>query len=386
MAAVAEVRVGFVLQARVRVNQLKRAVKIVNRVALRGTLPLSMVRITSHGQGLVLETTDMEVSIQERIPAVITSAGSSMVPVHLLLRVVGLIPAGAEWVSISGDNADDGPGLRIAWDRSTYRLQAFDTIRFPDRQQRQPSCKADVEVNGLRASLERSLWAVSKDDYKPWLMGVRFTVSDSEARAVATNGCVIGMGETEPAAFSGDRSAATIPAKAVREMIAALRRTGEAAATITIDDMYLSAVIGATVITARTIEGEYPNVMRLVPEEWSNSVELDRMDLLAAMKRAAAVSVDGSTKVTMGPIQSARIEVSTPDVGEAVERLAGGTVPTLKQALTIGVNANYVINALSRWTAARVRMEFNGSRDPFRLSPADGTERCAAIILPLITY
>lgn len=391
MAAVTEVRMGSAMQARVRADQLKWALVVVAKVARRKP-PLNLVRVTTQEQGLVLETTDGEVRVRERVPAVVAHSGVAVVPVHLLSAIIRLIPDSKAWVSLAGTES----ALTVGWERSAYHLVQSPTHEFPDGAGPDAGAETVIDADALRIALERALWAVSDDDSRPWMTGVRVTVGPEALTAMATDSTVIGRGKATMGVFGDQLCAVTVPAAGVRLMIDALRRSDEAAAIITMDAERISVAVGGSTVICRCIDGQYPDLHQFVPQTWDHSVEFDRAALLTGLRRLnaltrdgtrqriTALTRDGATRWVFGPVQDVRIQASLPDVGEAEEAFEGTAVPSLDRVLTIGINAQLVIRCLSTWTAQRVRMEFSGPRQPFRLTPV-GEAGCEAIIMPLIT-
>lgn len=375
------------LVAKVRLAELRGALaRVVKALAAYQSIAvLNGVHITTQGHGLILRATDMEVSIQERVPAAVTQTGEAVVPARLLHRLLVQVPKTAEWATLTWDRRD--LTLTLQWDASSYRLGGYAPDQFPGLPDGPSSAVVTVEAGALRRMLERVRWAAGTDQSKPWLTGVRLVISDGGLKAITTNGTCIGRAWAPAIGLAGQCESVIIPKRSVKEMAAALQRTREAAVTLTIRDHSISLEAGPVTVTSRLLEGQYPDVERFVPNAASH-VEVSRGALLGAMKRfCALVSREPGIRWSTWPDRDMEIAMKAPELAEAVERFPGVRADGLTDEFTVGFNAQLFVAALSGWEAERVRIEFDhGVRNPVRVVAVGALPPYDAVILPLITF
>ena len=93
---------------------------IQSLVERRTTLPiLANVLIHAQGDSITLSATDMEISLSEKVPAVVEEAGGFTVPAHVLYDIVRKLADGSQ-ISLQG--AGDGEPAKLAAGKSRFSL------------------------------------------------------------------------------------------------------------------------------------------------------------------------------------------------------------------------------------------------------------------------
>jgi DNA polymerase-3 subunit beta len=134
--------------------------------------------------------------------------------------------------------------------------------------------------------LERVTFAAARDDSRPTLAGVRLIVSARGVNVAAADGFRLAVdfvpfGETT----EGQTLEYIIPARAMTEA-AALCAAADAV-TFASNGQQALFVTDSTTLTTRLIEGRFPDVDRIIPEQSPTLVTFDVADLTRAVKLAA---------------------------------------------------------------------------------------------------
>ncbi|MDQ2953665.1 MAG: DNA polymerase III subunit beta, partial [Pseudomonadota bacterium] len=92
-------------------------------VERRNTIPiLANVLIRGERSKLALKATDLDLEVNETIPAEVSPSGSTTVPAHMIYEIVRKLPEGAQIVlEASGDRAV----LAVRAGRSRFSLQTL---------------------------------------------------------------------------------------------------------------------------------------------------------------------------------------------------------------------------------------------------------------------
>jgi DNA polymerase-3 subunit beta len=181
----------------------------------------------------------------------------------------------------------------------------------------------------------------------------------------ATDSYRMSVKETELAS-GGPELEAIIPARALDE----LTRIAAGAETVQLGVNENHVIFGAgdAWLTTRRIDGHFPNVAQLRPEAFEVELELDRAELLDAVRRAAVMAQRNTPlrlRFTDGELT---ISAQSQDVGETRESLA---VRYSGEPLEIGFNAEFLREGLESVTADEVKLELINPLRPGLLS-ADG--------------
>ena len=166
-------------------NELQTALqKLSKAVPNRSTLPiLGCVLIDVSESGVLLRSTDLEITITTTIESSIEKQGIAAIPLQPLLDIAGELPDDIRVEMEVSDNK-----VKINTDFGTYNLMGKDPEEFPAA----PDTNDGVEI-GMGSTLLNKIistvsFAVSKDDLKPALTGVFFKIDSDLITAVSTDG------------------------------------------------------------------------------------------------------------------------------------------------------------------------------------------------------
>ena len=106
---------------------------------------------------------------------------------------------------------------------------------------------------------------------------------------VATDGHRLSMIEREVPGFRME-GGTIIPRKGLIELRKLLDQGGDAEARLTIDGQLAYLKRGATEVSMRLVEGEFPDYRGVIPKQSKYKIAVGRDLLLAAIKRAAIFS------------------------------------------------------------------------------------------------
>jgi DNA polymerase-3 subunit beta len=159
---------------------------------------------------------------------------------------------------------------------------------------------------------------------------------------------------------------AIIPARALDEVtrIAA----GAETVQLGVNENHVIFGAGNAWLTTRRIDGQFPNVAQLRPESFEVELELDRAELLEAVRRAAVMAQRNTPLRLRFAEGELTISAQSQDVGETRESLA---VRYAGEPLEIGFNAEFLREGLESVTADEVKLELINPLRPGLIS-ADG--------------
>lgn len=312
-----------------------------------GHLPvLKGVLLETTGDRLHLTATDLDMTITTEVEA----GGASLTAV-----VPGaLLAAWAEGVAgeVAIDIVDDG--LRLASDTGTMVLR---TLPIDDW----PKCEtANGEPVDLDIRIAGILYAASRDGARPILNGVG--VGDGWACCTDSYRLAAMRVDGLPDAI--------LPVRLVELAL----KSDPATATIAVDDRRATIVSGAATYTARLIEGRFPTWQPLVGEP-TTMVTLDRERTVAALERVLILA-DAETPVRVSPDgDTLTFTVVSRDVGEIVERVAGGA----ELGATFGFRPRLLLDMLRSRDEAKVDVGLIDSLHPVSIRDDDRV----ALVMPV---
>jgi len=352
---------------------LKGLQMVHNIVEPRQTLPiLANILLEADDETVRLTATDLEVGARVSVPARVATRGAVTVSARKLAEIVKELPAAVLTLKV-GENA--GVTLRCAG--VNFRLVGMAPDEFPPVVPAAPAAWLMLEARTLREMLSQTSFAVSHDESRFALNGVLFQFQPKELRCVATDGhrlavATRGVGQ----GLSGVTG--IVPRKAVTEIMRVLGGSEDVQVAITENQFVMQ--MPNFVMTARLIEGQFPNWEAVLPKNHPGRVGSKRLILTSALRRVSVMAEERNKPVRFA-LAPGRLTLSAAshDLGEAEEVLdldyAGSEV-------TIGFNARYVLEALAPMESEDIVFEFKDALSPGVLKSAADDGYCC-VIMPM---
>ena len=330
-------------------NSLAMVQGIVER---RNTVPiLGHVLIEPDGNKIRLSATDLEVGIRTEVACKASAKGSLTLNARKLFEIVR--EAEGDEVTLKTLENDQ---VEIKCGRARFKMMGLDPRSFPampsqaakgSAEPARKAVKGDLKVAAtvLAAMIDKTLFAVSPDEARYNLSGVYIdSPAAGTARMVATDGHRLSMVDREVAGFAM-QGGAIIPRKGMAELRKLLDQAGEGEVELALDGSLAWIKRGATEVSMRLVEGEFPDYRGVIPKQSRYQVSVGRDLLLSAIKRAAIFSNERYHGVKFG-LSSGTLTVSSasPEMGEASETI---DVEFGGDEFSIGFNASYVQQMLS---------------------------------------
>src|SRR6266851_3300957 len=140
--------------------------------------------------------------------------------------------------------------------------------------------------------------------------------------------------------------------------------------------------IGSRLLTSRQLTGQFPNFEAVLPKDNSKSITLNSSDLNSAILRVAQFADERSRAVRMKLEKGeVKISASSTEAGESEDSIEA---PYDGEVLTIGFNAQYLVDFLKAAGTDEVRLELKDSQSAGQLRPAEGDDyKYRYIVMPM---
>lgn len=352
---------------------------VAKAVSTKNTIPvLSGVYLSARDNLLTLRATDMELAIESSTPCSVAAEGEIVLPSRYLTDLVRRIPFGD--IELTADLRNYTATVR--WGKSQYVIHGFSADQFPSVPDTEGASAFTASQVLLKDLLRQTTFAAGHDESKPWLTGVLFKLRDNRLNGTATDGVRIAYAETEAENPQNHSFSVIIPSRSLNEITRLLSSDAADLTRIAVTANQVFFDLGKVRVISRLLEGQYPDVMRLVPQSYPTEINLNRAEFLEAIERAALIAKDGAVKVGLAD-QRVTITSNTPEVGQVYEEVPAGTL--VGDSLDIGFNSKFLIEYLKVMEEPEFRFQCSGSRNPARLHPVGNTQ-FIYVVLPLITY
>ena len=278
-----------------------------------GALPvLQDLRVTASDDGLELIGSDLEITNRVRVPAEVEESGVAVIP-KMVGDIVRKLEPGPVTIVVEGDEAKITAG-RFSTSLRLKPAEDYPRLAPPD------GSGVRVDAAAFASALRQVVRAASKDDLRPILTGVLLTAHTGGLRLVATDSYRLAVRDLAGVSMLEEGQRVLVAAKGLAE-VQRLAGDGEIEVVLRTNDVVFRT--SRAEVTARLIEGDFPNYEQLIPSGYPNRLTVEREALLDALDRVQIVGQNrdnAAVRLAMSA-EGLELSMSAQDVGNAQETL-----------------------------------------------------------------
>jgi DNA polymerase-3 subunit beta len=288
---------------------------------------------------------DLDLTTSATVPCLGKAPGRVAVNAKHFNEVVRKMPRGGVSLRLEKNQLEVGYGDGKGWSR--FPVQKSD--EYPAPPELKGNLKISIAGETLSRLVERTAYAVSEEATRASLNGVFVHGTAQQLMFVATDGHRLARATCKGAFDDLTREGIIVPARAIATMS---RAAAEATSPVEmrIADGKSHAGFVAQVgefrvqVTARLLEGPYPNYEQVIPKDNPRSLTVSRSDLMEAVDIVAS-HADSNTQQVRFSLQRDALAVSsaTADFGAGEQKV---TAQYQGEDMDIGYNARYLLQTL----------------------------------------
>ena len=236
---------------------------------------------------------------------------------------------------------------KISYQNGLFSLPVENADEFPQPQGISFGANEIVISNALLAeNINRTLFATAQDELRPVMNGIYFDLTAECLSIVASDGHKLVRNKIM--SIQGQQPAAFILPKKPASLLKNLLGKDGGDVTIRFDDRNAQINYGEGELICRLIEGRYPNYNSVIPQNNPNQITVDRLGLLAALRRVQPFANDSSNLIRFH-VENGRLQLDAEDYDfskTATERLS---CDYNGQPMSIGFKGSSFIEILSNF-------------------------------------
>jgi len=319
---------------------------------------LAGVRLEADASGLVqLSSFDYEVSARSEIVADVAEPGTVLVSGRLLAEIARALPAKPVDVTLEGTR------VLVTCGASRFTLLTMPVEEYPAL----PAMPAHVGVvrgEDLTEAVAQVTVAASRDDTLPLLTGVRMEIEGDLITLLATDRYRLALRTLSwTPATPGLSSVALVRARTLSDAAKSLGGSDQvtiAMATGSGVDL-IGFEAGGRHTTSLLVDGDYPPVRRLFPEESPIHAVVATAALIEAAKRVSLVA-ERNTPIRLAFSEGQVVlDAGQGDDAQASEALEASLTG---EDITVAFNPQYLLDGLGALGTPFVRMAFTHPNKP----------------------
>ena len=259
---------------------LKSLGHVQSVVERRNTIPiLSNVLIEAREDGSIrLMATDLDLQVDESVPANVTQPGATTVSAHTLFDIVRKLPEGSQ-VELT---AAEGK-MQVVAGRSRFNLSTLPRDDFPVIAEGELPTRFELPAATLRQIIEKTRFAISTEETRYYLMGIFLHVVDDQLRAAATDGHRLARVTVPRPDGAEGMPDVIVPRKAVAELYRLLEEL-EGTVEVSLSPTKIRFGLGSAVLTSKLIDGTFPDYNRVIPTANDKLLEARPEELLGGRR------------------------------------------------------------------------------------------------------
>jgi DNA polymerase III subunit beta len=348
-------------------------------VERKTTIPiLSNYLFEAGADKLSLTATDLDLSLRTSCSAKVKKEGSCTIPARKLYDYVKLLPDADITIKLLENH-----WVSIRCGRSNTKMVGMARSNFPTLPVFPSAGVVNIPAQVLRSMIAKTGFAIASEESRYTLNGALMVLKPESITMVATDGHRLAHIERSGEKFEGvsGEMKTLVPKKAMDDLKSLLDSDVE---TIEFakDESTLYFRVGPRLLTSRQLTGQFPNYEAVLPKDNNKSVLIQGEELSAAISRVAQFADERSHAVRLKLDKGEmKLSASSPETGESEDSIE---VAYNSDPLTIGFNAQYLIDFIKAVGGGEVKLELKDQQSAGQFRPAEGEDyKYRYIVMPM---
>jgi len=328
-----------------RATLLKGLSHVQSVVERRNTIPiLSNVLIEATADGsLKLMATDLDLQINESVPAAVDTPGATTVSAHTLFDIARKLPEGSQ-VQLA---AAEGK-MTIVAGRARFQLGTLPRDDFPVIAEGELPVQFELPAETLKQIIDKTRFAISTEETRYYLNGIFWHVADDGQpvlKAAATDGHRLARVTLPRPDGAEGMPDIIIPRKCVAELRKLLDEI-DGSVGVSLSSSKIRFDMGQALLTSKLIDGTFPDYSRVIPTGNDKILKIDPRSFEEGVDRVSTIATEKTRAVKMTlDRDKITLSVTSPENGTAAEEVPGDYAA---QGFDIGFNSRYLLDILGQ--------------------------------------
>ncbi|MEP9403867.1 DNA polymerase III subunit beta [Sphingomonas sp. VNH70] len=328
-----------------RATLLKGLSHVQSVVERRNTIPiLSNVLIEARESTIRLMATDLDLQIDETVPAAVDQQGAITVSAHTLFDIARKLPEGAQ-VQLS---AAEGR-LTVIAGRARFSLATLPRDDFPVIAEGELPTQFELPARTLKDIIDKTRFAISTEETRYYLNGIFLHVAENDGKpvlkAAATDGHRLARMTVERPEGAEKMPDVIVPRKCVGELRKLLDEV-DGSVGVSLSGSKIRFDLGQAILTSKLIDGTFPDYSRVIPTANDKLLKLDPKSFMAGVDRVSTIATEKTRAVKMAlDRDKITLSVTSPENGAAAEEVPGDYAAL---PFEIGFNSRYLLDILGQ--------------------------------------
>ena len=334
-------------------------------------------------KGNVLEITasDSELTLKTQVEVENTAEeGRIAVPAKHMMDLLKELPDQPLTISTASDSS-----FVCSWASGESTLPYFPAEDYPEITGTDDTAVTLLfPAQSLVDGISSTIYATADDEIRPAMNGILFDIDLTSTTLVASDSHKLICYTT--ADVKASEKASFILHKKPAAILKAIIGKDAETVDIAFDSKNAVFKFGQTMVICRLVVGKYPKYRDVIPQNNSNILRIDRVQLLNTVRRVSVCSNKASNHIKFD-LKSGSLMVSAQDLGFSIAAHETMQCQYDGEDLTIGFKSPFIIEILSNMNCGELVMKFLDSKRAALVVPAETeeeSEKICGIIMPIL--
>ncbi len=367
------------MHIKITANELNRALSILMKAIQPkpAQIVYEGIFMETVDDGIILTTTNGQMTIKTRVDAEVEQDGSCLVPAKLFSELSRKLDGEIELA------AKDKVMTVSAHGMSSTDIMCLEAASFPQIEDIYDGFSVSVNHNDFIDAISKTKFALSLEISQMILTGCFLQVFREEMRVVCLDGFRLAMQKIfvqSDIAKEKDCMSCIIPGEVVREL-SSMGSEDDSEIKLTFNGTNFVAEFGSTKVYSPLIVGEYIDYEQILPKTWTTEIKIDRNKFIQAIDRARIVAREGNNLLKL-KIAGNSLSISANT--EKANSLETIPISINGNELLIAFNSRYLYDVVSNIEDKEFSMRFNTNVSPCVVAPIKGN-KFTYLVLPVRT-
>lgn len=325
---------------------------------------LEGVLVEADFSGLHLSGYNLETGIVTNVPADVTEDGAIVLSARLFSDMLRNMPD--DVVTVRTENCS----VHLESGPTCYDVMGSSDEDFPDLPSVSDGSSLTITQSNLKAMISQTIFAVSDNESRPIHTGALFETDGETLTMVAVDGYRLALRREKLISQDNPGSLSFVVPGAALNEVEKICADSDEAAIVTMGDRHVTFQISGTLLVARRLEGEFLNYRQTIPQNNAVILEAEASDLQLSIARASLIINEKLKSPLRCRFEDGSLSITSKTaMGFAADRCP---ITGDGKGLEIGFNNRFLMDAVKKAPASRIRLELNTATSPCLILPHKG--------------
>ena len=361
---------------------LKGILDVSKAIPAKSPLPIleNFLLVLKEGM-LEITASDQELTLRTNVEVEGTKAdGSIAIPSRQITDLLKALPDQPIVIRTTGEGT-----FECVWANGNSSLPYFPAADYPEiKGAGEDALSFTIPSQTLAEGISSTVYATADDEMRPAMNGIFFDIDLASTTLVASDSHKLICYTT--AEVNASEKASFILHKKPAAVLKSILDKSDEEVEVAFDASTVVFKFGGTMMVCRLVVGKYPKYRDVIPQNNSNVLKVDRLQLLNTVRRVAVCANKASNHIKFD-LKPGQLEITAQDLGFALAAYEKIDCDYTGADLTIGFKSSFLVEILSNMGCATVVIKFADARRAALIVPSEEeaeSEKICGILMPIM--